>query len=148
MLISTSNFGEIDIKDEDIICFKEGLPGFESMSKFILLQSDMEDSPFSWLQSIESSNLSFVIINPIYFRKDYVVPLDDMTVSSLGIEAQEDVAIFTIVVVQEDISKLSANLKAPLVINIKNKRGKQVILDNSEYHVRHYIVEELRRQGD
>lgn len=148
MLLNTANFGELEVKEDEVIIFEDGLPGFESIKKFIIINTDEENSLFSWLQSLENPNLAFVIINPVYFRKDYLVTIDDVTISSLKIEAQEDVAIYSIVVVPKDVSKISANLKAPLIINLKNKKGKQVILDNGEYHVRHYILEELQKQGD
>lgn len=146
MFLNTTNFGDIEIKEEDIITFDDGLPGFESMQKFIIVNSEEENSPFSWLQSVESGSLAFVIINPVFYKKDYTVTVDDLTVSSLGIEKPEDVAVYSIVVVPEDVTKISVNLKAPLVINTKNKKGKQVILDTREYNVRHYILEELQKQ--
>jgi flagellar assembly factor FliW len=148
MFVNTVNFGELEIKEEDILTFEDGLPGFESMQKYIIVSSEDGNPTFNWLQSVENPKLAFVIIDPAFFRKDYTVDIDDLTINSLGIITEEDVSIFSIVVVPEEVSRISANLKAPLIINLKTKKGKQVILDNDEYHVRHYIMEELRKQGD
>lgn len=147
MLLHTTNFGDIEINDENIISFEEGLPGFESLNRFIIINNEGDNSPFSWLQSVENGDLAFVIMNPLVFLKDYTVTIDDFMVNSLEIEKPEDVMIYSVVVIPEEVSEISANLKAPIIINTKNKKGKQVILDNSEYHVRHYIMEELRKQG-
>lgn len=147
MLLKTKNFGEIEINEENQFTFEEGLPGFESMRRFALVSNPEEDSPFCWLQSVEDPELAFVMINPLYFRSDYSVEIDDATVKSLQIERKEDVALYSIVVVPEDVSKISANLKAPLLLNTRNRKGRQVILDTNEYHVRHYILEEFQKQG-
>lgn len=146
MLLNTKHFSEIEINDDEIITFEGGLPGFESEDKLAFVKNPDEESPFLWLQSIKTADLAFVIINPVFFRKDYTVTIEDSLVSDLKIENPEDVLVYAIVVVPEEVSKITANLKAPLIINTKNKKGKQVILDTNEYHVRHYILEELQKQ--
>jgi len=145
MRLDTKHFGVIEIEEEGIIDFPEGLPGFEDVKKYILICKD-EGSPFKWLQSVDQPKLAFAVVDPFLIRKDYDIVLDNATLDSLEIENAEDVLVYSIVVVPEDVSKISMNLKAPIVINTKNRKGAQVILDTDEYGVRHYILEELRRQ--
>ena len=73
MLLNTKNFGEVEIKDEDIIFFEYGVPGFENMTQFVILgKTDSEDDPFFWLQSVQNPNLAFVIMNPRDLVLDYI----------------------------------------------------------------------------
>lgn len=147
MLLKTKHFGEIEIDESGIISFMEGLPGFENNNKFIVLCNNEDaKSPFKWLQCIDEPQLTFAVVDPFLIRKDYDIEVSDEAVKLLGIEKPEDMLIYSILVVPEDLSKITMNLKAPVVINIKNKKGMQVILDTDEYGVRHYILEELSRQ--
>lgn len=146
MLLKTKHFGEIEIDESKVIDFKEGILGFEDNKKFIVLYNGDEDSPFRWLQGVDDGQLAFAVANPFQILKDYDIEIPDEAVENLGIEDIEDVMVLSIVVVPEDLSKMTMNLKAPVIINTKNNIGMQVVLDTDTYSVRHYIVEELRRQ--
>ena len=71
MRLKTRHFGEIEIDQNQIFTFEEGLPGFERVKQFILLAVNEQDSPFSWLQSIEDYNLAFAVVNPFMIKNDY-----------------------------------------------------------------------------
>lgn len=144
MLLQTRIFGELEIVEEEILDFDEGIPGFEDVFKFVLLGTEDEQSPFKWLQSADKPDIAFAVVDPFVFKKDYNVELDDDVLEKLNIQKEEDVLVYSIVVVPEDISKISANLKAPVVINVKCKKGMQILLDTDRYSVRHYIMEELQ----
>ena len=146
MLLKTKHFGEIEIDESKVIDFKEGILGFEDNKKFIVLYNGDEDSPFRWLQGVDDGQLAFAVANPFQILKDYDIEIPDEAVVNLNIENIEDVMVLSIVVVPEDLSKMTMNLKAPVIINTKNNSGMQVVLDTDAYSVRHYIVEELRRQ--
>jgi len=146
MLLKTKYFGEIEISEKDILKFDSGLPGFEQLKEYILLGSEDETSPFKWLQSVDEPEVAFAIANPFLIVRDYDFELSNENAKRLVIEKGEDIAIYVIVVVPEEFKKMSMNLKAPLIINSKNKRGAQIILDTDKYTVRHYILDELRRQ--
>lgn len=146
MFLKTKHFGEIDVPEEKFIEFAEGLPGFEELRRFTIIDSKDEDSPFKWLLSVDVPEIAFIIANPFLIVKDYDFELSENDVKKLSIEKAEDVAVYSVIVVPEQIEKMSMNLKAPIIINSRNKRGAQVILDTDKYTVRHYILEELRRQ--
>jgi flagellar assembly factor FliW len=148
MILKTRYFGELDVKDDDIIHFRHGIPGFENVKKFVLINSEEEESPFKWIQGVDEPKPAFVIADPFVIRKDYEVNISDEVLKELEIKSPSDVSIFCIVVVPEDIKKMTMNMQAPLVINSIKRRGRQLILDTDKYGVRHYILEELRRQGD
>jgi len=144
MILNTKNFGEVEVSEQDILNFEYGIPGFENMTKFVILgKTDDDDSPFFWLQSIDNGNLAFVIMNPRDLVPDYEAEIDLYTAGILGITDANDALIYSIVTVPEDITKISINLKAPVIINAKNNKGYQVILENEKYKFKHIITEEF-----
>lgn len=148
MRLATKHFGEIEIEEKGIINFQEGLPGFDNARKFVLLGSSSENSLFKWLQSVDLPELAFAVVDPFLVKKDYDIHIRDSDLQRIGAERMEDIQVYSIVVVPEDILKVSINLKAPVIINTKNKNGAQIVLDTDKYGVRHYILEELQGQED
>lgn len=147
MIIKTTHFGEIEINEEKILDFEEGIPGFEDVHRFGIINSEDPESLFRWIQAIETPNLAFALIDPFAVKKDYDFELKDEEARSLGIEDSTQIAVFAIVVIPEDTKKISMNLKAPIIINMVNKKAAQVVLDTDEYTVRHFILDELQKQG-
>lgn len=148
MILETKYFGELDIDENEMIQFSQGMPGFEGVRRFVLINNDEEGSPFKWLQGVDEPKPAFVVIDPFIVKKDYEVNLDDDVLKELDIKKEDDVLVYCIVVVPKDISKMTMNMQAPLVINMKNNKGKQLILDTDRYGVRHYIMEELQGRGE
>ncbi len=143
MNIETKNFGLVSYNEEDVIYFDDGIPGFEGLKSFILLSVD-EYTPFKWLQSIDDTNIAFVIIDPKAIVKDYKVELDEETVKLLDIKDLNHILVFAIVVIPDEIEKMTANLKAPIIINAENNKGMQILLDNDDYMIKHPILKELK----
>lgn len=144
MNINTSRFGEIEVKETDLINMPEGLIGFPELNQFVLLDHDT-DSPFKWLQSTVDGEMAFVVISPLSFRPDYMVEVTEEEVANLKLTNAEDAVISVIVTIPMDPKKMSANLKAPLVFNLNNRTGKQIILKDSQYQTKHFIMEEMKR---
>lgn len=147
MIIKTTHFGEIQINEENILDFEEGILGFEDIHKFGIINSEDPESPFKWIQAIENPELAFALVDPFAIKKDYDFEIKDENASSLGIASPSQVAVFAIVVIPEDTKKISMNLKAPIIVNTDNKKAAQVILDSDKYTVRHFILDELQKQG-
>lgn len=123
---------------EKVIHFEHGLPGFLEEKQFVY-QLENEDSPFGYLQSVTNEHLAFIVISPFMFFSDYAIDLPEETVSRLGIESPEDVAIFSIVTLHGELKAATANLLAPVVINLKNLKAEQVILEKTDYTTRHLL---------
>ena len=147
MKLATKHFGEIEIQEEEILSFPHGLFAFEDKKSFVLIDNEDEKLPFSWLQSVDDPGLCFVVMNPFVFKKDYEFDIPQDAVSELEIKAAGDVCVLAVLVIPEDVSRMTANLLAPLVINIKNRKGKQVILDDKRYTTRHLVLEELGKNA-
>jgi flagellar assembly factor FliW len=146
--IKTTRFSEIDVKEEDIITLPAGLIGFPELKRYVLLDHDKESSPFKWLQSLDDGAIAFVLINPLLFRPNYVVEVNEAEIGELELESEEDAVISVIITMPSNPQNMTANLKAPLVFNLKNRKGRQVILNNPEYTTRHNIVDEVKKRAD
>lgn len=137
-----TSFGEIEIDEQKILDFPEGLLGFQDEKQFLIINNEDEENPFQWLQSLRQADLAFVIINPFLIYPDYDIKISKTVINRLGIEDEKDVAIYSIVVVPEKMEDMTANLLGPIVININKRIGKQIILDDNRYSTKHYIFQE------
>ncbi len=140
MNLQTRHFGEITVSDDTIITFDSGLPGFDTMTKFTLL-TNSENPAFCWLQSIDDGDLAFVLFDVGSIMKEYDPKIDVNSVSELG-KIENNLLIYNIVVVPENAEEMTVNLKAPIVINTDTKKGKQVIVNNDDYQIKHYIFKD------
>lgn len=147
MKINTTNFGEIEISKDKIIYFQEGIPGFEKEKEFVVILNEDTENPFHHLQSVNNPKLSFIIINPFEIFSDYDISLPDTTIDKLKITNQEQIVIYTIVLIPEKMEKMTTNLTGPIVINIEKKLGKQVILDDNRYSTKHFIFTQDSKVG-
>ena len=143
--VKTTRFGEIEVKDGDIIELPAGLIGFPELKQYVMLDHD-KDSPFKWLQSLNDGAIAFVLINPLLFKPEYTVEVTEVEVSDLQLEAEEDAVISVIITMPANPQNMTANLKAPLVFNLKNKKGKQIILNNPAYTTRHNVMDEVKKR--
>ena len=142
--VKTTRFGEIEIKESDAIELPRGLIGFPELKQYVLLDHD-KDSPFKWLQSLDDGSIAFVLINPMLFKADYSVEVAEAEVADLDLTNEDDAVISVIITMPSNPQNMTANLKAPLVFNLKNRKGKQIILSHSEYTTRHNIIEEMKK---
>lgn len=142
----TASFGEIEIPEEKIIDFKEGIPGFPETRKFAMLEfGNLE--PFRCLQSLEDPALAFLVVNPFLLQPAYHIELSGTEAEELHAEKPEDVSVFAVATIPEDPYSATINLVAPILINDKNRCGKQVILLDSHYSVRHPLVRAAAKNG-
>lgn len=138
MKIKTVYFGELEIDSSQVLHFENGLPGFESESQFVLLPIGNK-SAFQILQSIQTEQLAFIVVNPYMITTNYNFEIDEATVHSLQIKDVQVVVVLVIVSLKESIEQSTINLKAPIVCNTANSQAKQVILDNENCAIRHQI---------
>lgn len=144
MLVQTKHFGEIDLAEDKIITFENGLMGFEDCKRYTLLfNSEREKPVISWLQSLDQKDVALPVINPLLVKEDYNPVVDDELLKGIGELTEENLAIFLTVTVPADIKKMTSNLKAPIIINADTKKGCQIIVDNQDYQVRYPIYEKF-----
>lgn len=147
MKLATRHFGEIEYDPDMEIDFDEGMPGFFDMKKYVLVANE-DDDPFCWLQSIDDPDLAFIMIRIYDLLPNYDPIVDVEEIESLGGVEGAELLIYNIVVIPDDIKQMRVNLKAPVVINPKAKKGKQVVLNNDDYSIRYYIYEDINLMGN
>jgi flagellar assembly factor FliW len=146
MKVETSRFGTLDISDEEIVRFSEGLYGFENETEFTLLPFNPNvESPMEWMQSLTSTHLAFVVTDPYLYVPDYKLKLSEEDRKRIELEGDDLYLTRTIVTIPKNYSEMTANLIAPLVINKDKGIAKQFVLTNMDYDTRHYLLpEEVR----
>ena len=141
MKIDTKYFGNIEIGEEKIIHFENGVLGFEDYKEYtILYDNEKEKSFFSWLQSIEESSLAFPIVNPFNVVENYNPQINDDMLESIGGIQDEDIVVFLMATIPEDVKQASVNMKAPLIINASSRKGVQIIVEGQEYEIKHKLL--------
>ena len=143
MRLNTVRFGEIDIADEKIIKFPEGIPGLEQLTRFALISNE-ETEPFKWFQAMDDPEIALVVIDPNILFPDYYVNLPPEIVDELKLAEGDDTLILTVAVVPRDFRSMTTNLVSPIVINAAKNLGKQIIMQSSEYLIRQPIYDLLQ----
>ena len=143
MRINTKYLGGIEISQEQILSFPYGLLGFEGNCEFVLLNVPDNDH-FKFLQDITTSYIAFLLINPWDFFKEYDMEIPDEELVKIGIDPDENaqMEIYSVVTLGETLKDSTANLLAPIVINQKDKKGKQFILNDTQYTTKHKLFTE------
>ena len=141
MIISTSRFGQLEVDEGRLITFDEGILGFPKQQEYALIQTG-EGSGFYWLQSVCTEDLAFVVCDPRLFVADYQVPVKLEDLQTIDLTDPQEAQVFMIVNKIDDL--LTGNLQGPLVVNVTNRRGRQLVLSDKRYSTRHPL---MRLQG-
>lgn len=143
MLINTKHFGQIDITEDKIVEFEAGLFGFEELKQYTIIHDveDVEEGAVFWLQSIEEPSLALPMINPLVVKKDYQPSVNEGTLKSLGNLTKDNIVMYLVMTVPADLTKMTANLKAPIVINMDSRKGVQAVADNADYIVKYNVYD-------
>ncbi|MFP5492093.1 MAG: flagellar assembly protein FliW [Bacteriovoracia bacterium] len=143
MKVKTTRFGELELNPSDIITFHDGLLGFDQLTKYFVV--DPGDSTLIlWLQSIEDEKVAFPIIEPKIFKPDYIAKLLPADLNGLDLETLSNAKLYSILTIPANVVEMSANLKAPVVINSAKKVAKQIVLADSKLTVKHEMYKELK----
>lgn len=143
MVAETKFFGTIDVEDEKIIEFPMGIIGFENFKKFALIydKEQEERSPISWLQSMDEPLLALPVVSPLDLLGEYNPIIEDELTKIIGDPADADLLILVSMSIPSDLTKVTANLKAPFIINAKDGKAMQVIVENQDYDIKFNVYE-------
>ncbi len=144
MEINTSQFGEISVNQNKIIEFAREILGFEGYTKFTIIDN-LEDEIFYWLQSVEDPDLAFMMIDPTEFIADYKIDIPAKFREKIKLKTKQEMVVYTLVVIQEEKNYVSTNLKAPIIINHKQQKGGQLVLE-TDYPTRYYLMKKGENQ--
>lgn len=138
MEIISPFYGEINYTEDEIVTFNKTIPGFDGINKYIL--KEVEASTFKLLQAIDDVNIAFVLVSPFEVENEYEIKLSEEVLKNLDIKNASDVLLYSLVTLNSNPEKITANLKAPIVININNKRAEQFIIDKEKYKIKHPLM--------
>ena len=126
-----TRFGEVEYNPENLLHFPAGMIGFPTLHDFIVMPNKKE-GPLFWIQSIDETEIAFVLTDPSNFFLDYQLKPDETEKQSLRIAKDDDCYVLSVVTVPQD-QKITLNLAAPILFSPKTNRAIQVILENTEY---------------
>ncbi|MEM7263278.1 MAG: flagellar assembly protein FliW [Planctomycetota bacterium] len=133
--VSTVRFGDIELAESRILTFPKGLVGLPNAKRFTFLHDEECPGLFFWMQSLDDPALAFVVCEPQQFFPSYIVSLSQSEQDELGIHSEEEGMVCVILVVPEDPAQITANLRGPVVLNVEERRGLQLILAGDDYPV-------------
>lgn len=145
VIIKTTRFGPVQIEESDLLTFSEGILGFADLTKFVLLD-DPTDDIFAWLQSCEAAAIAFPILEPELFTENYKVNLAKTDYESLKMEDMSKARLFSIITIPDDPTLMTANLKAPVVVNVANHLARQCVLQDNSLAIREPIFAKLQQR--
>lgn len=148
MELLTRNFGKITVDEEKVITFKEGIPGFEQLTQYMLIEDNEDtENPFVYLQSTQDGTVCFILMDPSLLEESYCVEMKDKYIATLGGGKSEDYSMFTIVTAKEKFDDSTVNLLAPIIIQHETRKGMQIILENTSYKTRHKIIDLIKERN-
>jgi len=139
LTVQTPKFGEIEIPEDKIVFFSEGIPGFSGIRRFAILEFE-ELAPFRYLQSLDDPPITLLIINPFLLRLGYEVQVGLGEFEDFRANDQSDISVYAVATIPGNVADATVNLMAPILINEKTRRGKQVILLDSRFSVQHALL--------
>jgi flagellar assembly factor FliW len=141
MIVDSAVFGPVEVPDEDIFTMPEGLYGFNECREFAIVKMEDGDVTLKWFQSVEAHVPCFVVFNPFEIVEGYRPVMESGDLRALSPRKDDALEYLVIAVVPEDITKITVNLKSPIVLNRRTRTARQVILANQEYPIKFPLVE-------
>ena len=145
MVIKTRIFGEVTIDDSKMIHFPAGIVGFPDLKDFALIHDSEQGNQagIRWMQSVQEPEFAMPVVDPLVAKEDYNPVVDDELLKVIG--EGEDILVLVTITVPSDLTKMSVNLKAPIVINVEERKACQVVLEE-DYPVKFYIYDILKNR--
>ena len=151
MNVETQLFGSITITDDKIINFSDGIIGFPDYKRFTLIiggeKEQENEAAVFWLQSMDDGDFAIPVVDPFAVFEEYNPVIEDEWLKGLGGHNEEDLLVFLTMTVPEDITQMTVNQKAPLVINTDTQKACQIIVEDDTYQVRCPVYELLKSRN-
>ena len=144
MKITTKLFEEIEVDEDKLITFPQGIIGFPELTDFLLIHDSESEGGIRWMQSIQEPAFAMPVIDPLIVMPDYNPSIEDDLLKPLGEVKEENTLVLVTITVPHDIEKMTVNLKGPIVINGENRKATQMIIDDERYLVKFPIYQILK----
>lgn len=139
MRFKTKYFGEIEIAKEKILTFAGAIYGFEGKKEYFLVNFEPDDDSMLCLQSAQDPELAFILFNPYNILPTYEPKMTDDDFKSIKAKSKDSLLVYALAVIKEN-GDVTINLKGPVVINPENNLAAQVIIEDSQYSMRHPVI--------
>ncbi|MBQ8147396.1 MAG: flagellar assembly protein FliW [Lachnospiraceae bacterium] len=148
MVAQTRLFGEVTIDDDKVLEFPNGIIGIEDKHKFAIIYDleKGEESAIRWLQSMEDPYLALPVIEPFAILDEYNPIIEDALLEPIDNPADEDIVVLLTLIISSDVTKVTANMKAPIVINSATCKGGQIIVENPEYEAKFNVYDAVQKK--
>ena len=144
MKITTKLFDEIEVDEEKLITFPQGIIGFPELTDFLLIHDSESEGGIRWMQSIQEPAFAMPVIDPLIVMPDYNPRIEDDLLGPLGNVTEENTLVLMTITVPHEIAKMTVNLKAPIIINGENRKATQMIIEDDKYLVKFPIYQILK----
>lgn len=134
----SSRFGSIEVDESQLLHMPGGILGFPDSNRYVILDHE-KDSPFRWMQSVEEPDVAFVVTDPLEFFSDYHVQVKREELSNLDLKEDDDLIIMVILSLRKAPGEMTANLQGPVIVNARNRKGRQVVLKGTKYNTKHAL---------
>jgi flagellar assembly factor FliW len=141
MLLKTRLFGEVKVKDEEVIHFTKPILGFDDCRQYLLIENE-SIFPTFWLQSVNDPNLAFPVVSPFSVDENYSINLQALDLDDINLKSLDDALVLTLMVVPQTLSSIRTNLRAPIIYNPEKKIAKQLILYDEKYPIHYYVIDD------
>lgn len=147
MTINTKVFGTVEIEDDKMIHFPAGIIGFPELTDFALLHDEEKGAgAIHWLQSVQEPGFAMPVMDPLFVMPEYNPEVDDDLLQNIGELAEEELLVLVTVTVPSDLTKMTVNLKGPIIINAAERKACQIIVEGEDYKVKYPIYDILNAQ--
>lgn len=152
MRINTKIFGEIEISDDKLITFENGIIGFPNLKHFTLLHDEERGTSagIRFLQSVEEPGFAMPVMDPLIVKSDYDPEVEDELLAGLGDLTEANILVLVTATVPSDLKQMSVNLQGPIIINVEERKACQLIVENGDYPVKFpiYDILQARKAGE
>jgi flagellar assembly factor FliW len=139
MKIETTRFGTVEVGDGELLSFPDGLLGFPALKRYALLPNP-KGGPFLWLQAADDPGVAFVVVDPAEFFSGYEVNVRPEDVAPIRLADAAQGRVLVILTVPGDPKEITANLAGPIVVNVRERLGRQLVLGEPGLSTRHKLL--------
>ncbi len=143
----TKLFGKIDVDNNKVIEFPEGILGFEDLKKFVLMFDSENSAPsgLNFLVSLDEPAFMMPVVTAVSVKPDYAPQIAAEVENAIGPLTEENVLVMVTMTIPSDITKMTVNLNAPIIINTDTNKAVQSVVENEGYEIKYPIYDYLKR---
>ncbi|MDR2043702.1 MAG: flagellar assembly protein FliW [Clostridium sp.] len=148
MKVLTKVFGEIELAEDKVITFENGIIGYPQLTRFALLHDEEKGNGagIRWLQSLDEPAFAMPVMDPLEVAPDYDPVVEDEWMRGVGKLTPENLLVLVTAYIPSELERMSVNLQGPIIVNVEERKACQVIVDMEKYPVKFPIYEILRKR--